>query len=649
MLALDSKLTQKYSKFQRRAVTPSPFTNVVIRAGPGTGKTTTLKWRIQNFVMRGVDPESILALSFTREAQDGLRRKVDVEMQWQDARRPTFKTFHALALMVIRAAAKHFPVCQFKRTHHSFDIIADSESKAFVAEAIEQYNEEDALRHNLTRLNLFARSTSNNTEYDVDANVTTAVVNPRKKSKKHKPRLFGPRLPQLPTDSEYVVSMKKWIRKQKNQGVRACDLMNDKALWKQNGNGNGTGNGTGNSNNVVDDEENNEDDDQNKPSKQPTNSSKARNNGDRRDKARNDRKRCALIYARYQSLLEDHAYLDIEDLCPGLLHILQTHRSVIIQLQQWARFILIDEFQDLNYTQVSILEHLCGGGKTSATKTMSSSSYLTVCGDPDQSIYGFRGALGIRGFDIIEKVFENQKNENQREMYKCELLENRRSLPPIVNASNQLIVENYKELTTAGRLGQKPLQMTPLNSSRRKIKGLVRMMTCKNLFSEVQQIVSTIETLRNDSSKKYKDFCILSRTNFGLKGYESLLSKKNIPWRIVGSKRTSETAARNVAGGGASKKRKKKGSSSKSSNLDQGVSLSTVHQAKGNEWPVVFVVNATEGNMPIDAMGEGLEEERRIFYVAMTRAKESCYLCWHRESNHCMNEPSRFLQESGVE
>jgi superfamily I DNA/RNA helicase len=627
---LDPTLSHKYSKFQHRAVTQSPFTNVVIRAGPGTGKTTTLKWRVQNFIKRGIPPQSILALSFTREAQDGLRRKVDIEMKWKDMTRPTFKTFHALALMVVRAVAKFAPVCQFGSKKRSFDIIADSESKVFVAEAIQQFNENDALVKRLRTMNLFARQSGQIQTFDADSNITAAVVNVvggggggggggRDRFKKHKPRQFSPRIPPLPTDGEYVVGMKKWIRSQKNRGITAQHLESDKSLWDE------------------------QDDAQCADLK-----------------ARQDLRRRALIYARYQQLLDDHDYLDIEDLCPGLLSILQTHRSVVIQLQQWARFILVDEFQDLTPTQVHILEHLCGGGNTSATKTTSSFSYLTVCGDPDQSIYGFRGALGIRGFGVIERAFEQNKREHHREMYKCELLENRRSLPPIVNASNSLIAENYTEHSVAGRMGQQALQMKPLKN-RRRTKGLVEVLTCKNVVIEVETVVAAIERIRSESAKKFKDFCILSRTNYGLKAYESALSKKNIPWRLVGSNRTSETAARNgtagggrMAGGGAagdgrSRKRRRKGgtsssSSSSSSALDQGVSLSTVHQAKGNEWPVVFVVSVRNP----DDVAEELEEERRIFYVAMTRAKESLYVSWHRESNGNHNECSRFLHEANI-
>ena len=652
---------------------------MIIRAGPGTGKTTTLRWRIQNFVQRGIDPRSILALSFTREAQEGLKQKVNIEMQWKDSVRPTFKTFHSLALMVLKAVSNQFPVCQFKRRVNTFDIIQDSESRAFVAEAIQIFNESCALQHGLETLNLFARPSAGAvSEIDIDADITSSMINTSRglntgsgggrssnssssssnssnnktgRTRKHKPRNFR-RIPTLPTDGPYVIGMKKWIRAQKNHGVTAAQLMSDASLWSDcNTAGNtahGDASGLSNPSRTL--------------SSSSSSSSAASSSSSSTTvpppplseaaiKARNQRRRRALIYSKYQMLLEQHEYLDIEDLCPGFLAVLRTHRSVVIQLQSWARFLLVDEFQDLNQTQVEILQHFCGGGASALTKTTLSSSYLTVCGDPDQSIYGFRGALGIHGFAVIEKLFMEQKMKYQREMLKCELLENRRSLPPIVHASNSIIALNYTTTSTAGRLGQKALAMTAL-STRRHFKGLVKPLTYKNVHVEVNSIVQTIERLKNDSSTKhkFKDFCILSRTNFGLKLYEQALSKKDIPWKLVGTSRTSETVARGRTGfnGGSTTRPKKKPRRNQGSALDHGVALSTVHQAKGNEWAVVFVVHSTEGMMPIDSTGANLEEERRIFFVAMTRAKEILYLTWHLESSRGRNDPSRFMQESGV-
>jgi superfamily I DNA/RNA helicase len=638
LIVLDpTKQTQQYSKFQRRAVTPSPFTNVIIRAGPGTGKTTTLRWRIQNFVQRGIDPRSILALSFTREAQEGLKRQVNIEMKWKDSRRPTFKTFHSLAYMVLKAVSTEIPVCQFNRAIPSFDIISDSESCVFVAEAIQQFNEKEAVKHGLERLNLNIRPSSNVEIHgvDIDENITSTVLNTfgggggggnhtsrnnnrANNCSKHKRRNFNRN---LPTDGEYVVGMKKWIRAQKNHGITAAKLMSDKSWERSSSSLSSTSSSSSSSNDIS----------------------------SQHDNACKKRHRCALIYSKYQELLEQHAYLDIEDLCPGFLSVLRTSRSVVTQLQSWARFILVDEFQDLNQTQIDILKHLCGGGSTSSTKTFSTlSSYLTICGDPDQSIYGFRGALGIRGFQMIENLFKEQKEQHQREMLKCELLENRRSLPPIVNASNALISYNYTESSTAGKLGHSALHMTTM-MARKHFKGIVKPLTNKNIHMEVKFIVETIERLKNDTKTKYKfkDFCVLSRTNVGLKLYEDALSAKDIPWKLVGTSRTSETAARKARGTSFNRTKKETHRSGRSA-IDHGVSLSTIHQAKGNEWSVVFVVHSTEGMMPMDSTGEYLEEERRIYYVAMTRAKEMLYMSWHHEGCHSVNDPSRFMEETGA-
>jgi DNA helicase-2/ATP-dependent DNA helicase PcrA len=83
------------------------------------------------------------------------------------------------------------------------------------------------------------------------------------------------------------------------------------------------------------------------------------------------------------------------------------------------------------------------------------------------------------------------------------------------------------------------------------------------------------------------------------------------------------------------------------------VKLSTIHQAKGLEWPVVFIISLTEGNFPNPRninRQEDEEEERRLFYVAVTRAKDHLYLCsprWRIERNApvSMLKPSRFLRE----
>ena len=86
---------------------------------------------------------------------------------------------------------------------------------------------------------------------------------------------------------------------------------------------------------------------------------------------------------------------------------------------------------------------------------------------------------------------------------------------------------------------------------------------------------------------------------------------------------------------------------------DEKIHLSSVHQAKGLEWDVVFVIWLTEGHFPSFRSledPEGEEEERRLFYVASTRAKDQLYLCYPLMSDtgpyrHLIQKPSRFLKE----
>jgi DNA helicase-2/ATP-dependent DNA helicase PcrA len=84
---------------------------------------------------------------------------------------------------------------------------------------------------------------------------------------------------------------------------------------------------------------------------------------------------------------------------------------------------------------------------------------------------------------------------------------------------------------------------------------------------------------------------------------------------------------------------------------DQGVVLSTVHRAKGLEWASVFIVGLADGSFPLLGMDRGIDmaEERRLFYVALTRCQRWLYLChaWQEHTNGSILSPSRFLREIG--
>ncbi|MBQ1931642.1 MAG: ATP-dependent helicase, partial [Lachnospiraceae bacterium] len=85
-------------------------------------------------------------------------------------------------------------------------------------------------------------------------------------------------------------------------------------------------------------------------------------------------------------------------------------------------------------------------------------------------------------------------------------------------------------------------------------------------------------------------------------------------------------------------------------NMPTGVHFMTMHGAKGLEFPIVFIVDANEGMTPYKRADspEGIEEERRLFYVAMTRAKEHLHISWTKERFHRPQSVSRFVSEAGL-
>jgi DNA helicase-2/ATP-dependent DNA helicase PcrA len=83
---------------------------------------------------------------------------------------------------------------------------------------------------------------------------------------------------------------------------------------------------------------------------------------------------------------------------------------------------------------------------------------------------------------------------------------------------------------------------------------------------------------------------------------------------------------------------------------DTGVNLMTIHGAKGLEYPVVFIIDANEGILPYQQAVslQEMEEERRLFYVAMTRTGESLHISWTKERFQKTQEVSRFVREAGL-
>ena len=426
------------------------------------------------------------------------------------------------------------------------------------------------------------------------------------------------------------------------------------------------------------------------------------------------------IYSDYESELEARGKLDFEDMLSLTYELLSERSDILKAVQNRYRYILVDEFQDINFLQYNIIKLIAGEKQN-----------ITVVGDDDQSIYRFRGArpeimLGFeRDFRNVKKVF---------------LDINFRSSTQIVNASTKLISFNGKRF--------------PKNFKAKNGDGApVSVVEFKNPFLEVNSIIKDIKDYIK-SGQDINNIAVLYRTNLSPRLLIERLMRNNIPFTIrdaipnlfdhwvakdiisyiklainMGDKsdllRISNKPNRYISRDSLSSSRADietlfdyyddksymikrivelrehlrtiknlkpatalryirnvvgydeyieeycdmNGVESddcysilgdlensaaeyntfndwfvhmdeykdeliearkKSNENDKGVRLMTFHSSKGLEFDIVYIIDVNEGSVPYKkAKGiDEIEEERRMFYVAMTRARKKLFICY---------------------
>lgn len=430
------------------------------------------------------------------------------------------------------------------------------------------------------------------------------------------------------------------------------------------------------------------------------------------------------LYRDYEAELESRNKLDFEDMLLLTYELLSERKDILKAVQERYQYILVDEFQDINFLQYNIIKLMAGKKQN-----------ITVVGDDDQSIYRFRGArpeimLGFeRDFRNVSKVF---------------LDINFRSTTQIVDASTKLISFNSKRF---------PKTFKANNGS----GAPVSVIEFKNPFAEVNTIVKDVKEYIK-SGQDINNIAVLYRTNLSPRLLIERMMKNNIPFTIrdsipnlfehwvskdiisyiklainlgnkndllrisnkpnryisrdslVSSKANIETLfdyyddksymikriielrehlrtiknlkpatalryIRNVVGydeyieeycdmngvesdecytvlgdleNSASEfntfndwfvhmeeyKEELIEARKKSNEEDTGVRLMTFHSSKGLEFDIVYIIDVNEGSVPYKkAKGaDEIEEERRMFYVAMTRARHKLFICYCKEN-----------------
>jgi len=295
------------------------------------------------------------------------------------------------------------------------------------------------------------------------------------------------------------------------------------------------------------------------------------------------------IYEEYHNYNVDHSYLDFNDLIIKTIEFLDIDEKARKAYQKKYKYVLVDEFQDVNNLQVKLLNHF-----------LSDKNQLFCVGDDWQSIYGFRGS-NVEYIVNFEKYFPDSK------IIKLDI--NYRSNDTIVNASNQVINNNKFKIEKE------------LNSYKKEGKNIYLYCAEKEDEDGVEEVVKTIKKFIKNGVDK-EDILLLSRTR-KTESFDKYFFKLR----------------------------------------QLGVKATTIHQSKGLEAKIVFIVGLTGGFLGFPYVRDDdrifqiihksdydllMEEERRLFYVALTRAMDEVFLISEvaNESEFISEIPGEFIDRT---
>ncbi len=370
---------------------------VLIFAGAGSGKTRALTYRIAHMIQScGIDPRSILAVTFTNKAANEMKERIE-QLVGDQARHIWAGTFHSACARILRVDGHRIGVPP------EYSIFDEADQSAIVK--------------------------------DVRARIEV----------------------KLP------------------EGDRCRDRTNSDVLWAISG---------------------------------------AKNElmtaDDYRRSAKGPFERLVTrVYTGYQRELERNNALDFDDLIMKTVQLLETHDDVRRKYQQRFGYVLVDEYQDINFAQFRFVELIA-----------EEHGNLCVVGDDDQSIYGWRGA-------DVRIILDFQEHFPEAQVVKLE--RNYRSTAKIIEAANAVIEENEnraeKRLWTANPPGDNVVLYEAVNEE-----------------EEAEWVAQTIETQVAAGGARYGDYAVLYRVNAASRNFEQALAARHIPYQIVGGLRFFERA-----------------------------------------------------------------------------------------------------------
>jgi DNA helicase-2/ATP-dependent DNA helicase PcrA len=380
------------------------------------------------------------------------------------------------------------------------------------------------------------------------------------------------------------------------------------------------------------------------------------------------------LQEQYEAVKIKSQRLDWEDVLILTLGMLRAEPLALSHVHQQYRFFTVDEYQDISPLQHALLDAWMGDHTD-----------LCVVGDPNQTIYSFTGATSdyLRNFD---ERYDGAKV--------LQLTHNYRSTKKIVAAANRVVADtsSIDPLTSQGDSGDdvRVLQFASVADEAREVALNIRELLSAGAKPNEIAVLYRV----NGQSEMFEAALAEQNIEYQLRGGERFFNRPEIARAMTALRAESNSApredkstfelvtdvcrsvgwtAREPEGAGAERDRWESLSAliamlaempgdptlaQFSAELDErkrsqhepikaAVTLSTIHAAKGLEWSQVFIVGATEGYLPIGYATTPAEvaEEKRLFYVAVTRAKKKLSISWSKRDNNSGRdrEPSRFL------
>lgn len=381
-------LLKDLNEAQRAAVEYIDGPSLVI-AGAGSGKTRVLTYKIAYLLSQGMKPWSIMALTFTNKAAREMKERIGKLVGNDLAQHLYMGTFHSIFSRILRAEAEHIGF------NNNFTIYDESDSRSLIKVIVKEMGLDD---------------------------------------KKYKPAAVHAK-----------ISMAK------NNLMSAAAYESDAAIFEQN-----------------------------KRAQIPE---------------------VGKIFVAYVQRCKQANAMDFDDLLTLTYQLFREHEDIRHKYAARFDYVLVDEYQDTNHVQMSIVMQLC-----------QEKQRVCAVGDDSQSIYSFRGAN-------IDNILNFQRQFQGTRLFKLE--QNYRSTQTIVEAANSLIKHNRNQI---------PKDVFSENAKGEKIQY-------KPAYSDKEEaaiVAKDVKRIRREDGCQYSDFAILYRTNAQSRSFEEEFRKQGIPYRIYG-------------------------------------------------------------------------------------------------------------------